>query len=417
MTRPIAAATVLDALPAACERDPAACADVRRYLGSYMKPAALTHASIAASGDSGDGVALPNRHGMRSTSSFELSALGHWQPSDYLLVSGGLLAYDKETTPTGTMLSAGFEYAQLDVGYRDHWLSPVTDSAMLISTQSQTMFSATLSNYTPLTKWNLAYEFFVAEMSASDRIRYSGGLTSGHPRLAGMHVSIQPLPAWSIGFNRIMQFGGGARGGNSLSDLLDAFFDPSGADNSTTGNEFGNQAASITSRFMIPSPVPFSVYFEYAGEDTSTNSNARLGNAALTGGIHFPTLWRGFELRIELSEWQNGWYRHHLYLDGLRNEGNVIGHWGADWRVLNDAVGANALMARLGWQPRFGGWLETTLRTLENESYSDVSYERASSFELFYSRNWREFRVGAELHLGSDVFGDDYSRISGFIRY
>ena len=37
--------------------------------------------------------------------------------------------------PTGSMLSAGFEFAQLDVGYRDHWFSPFTDSAMLISTR------------------------------------------------------------------------------------------------------------------------------------------------------------------------------------------------------------------------------------------------------------------------------------------
>lgn len=417
MTRPIAAATVLDALPAACERDPAACTEVQQYLSSYMKSAALTHASITLGADSGAEVALPNRHGMRSTSDYEVSALGYWQPSDYLLVNGGVLAYEGETTPTGTMLSAGFEYAQIDLGYRDHWLSPVADSAMLISTQAQTMFSATISNYTPLTKWNLVYELFLAEMSTSDRIRYAGGLTSGHPRLAGMHVSIQPLPGWSIGFNRIMQFGGGARGGNSFGDIVDAFFNPSKADNTSSPNEFGNQAASITSRFMIPSKTPFSVYFEYAGEDTSTNSNFRLGNAALSGGIHFPTLWRGFELRIELSEWQNGWYVHHIYLDGLRNEGNVIGHWGADWRELNDGVGASSVMARLGWQPKFGGWLETTLRTLDNESYSDVSYERANSFELFYSRTWREFRIGAELQVGNDVFGDAYSRIGGFIRY
>jgi hypothetical protein len=417
ITRPITAAAVFDALPAACELDAALCAQVERYLSGYMKTAGISHASFALATSSTERTALPNRHGMLSDSGFEASIMGYWQPSDFLLLSAGVLAYDDEAVPTGSVISIGMEYAQLDIGYRDHWMSPMTDSAMLQSTQMQTMPSVTLSNYTPLTPWRLRYEFFIAEMSHSDRIRFEDGFTSGNPRLAGMHISLQPFAGWSIGFNRIMQYGGGERP-DSFSDLWDAFFDPAGKDNaSDDGTDFGNQAASITSRLIIPAASPFSVYFEYAGEDTSKSSNFHLGNASLSGGIYFPALWQKFDLTVEISEWQNGWYVNGIYLDGLRHEGNVVGHWGGDWRELNDAVGANSFMTRLGWQMNSGAIIDATYRTLDNESYTTPDYERAHALQLRYSRTWSEFFVGAELDLGSDVFGGSYTRISGFIRF
>jgi hypothetical protein len=416
LTRPIAAATVLDALPSVCAKDPALCEEIRRYLSGYMKTVGLSHASIGAAASSGDPAPLPNRRGMPSDSGYEVSASAYWQPSDYLLLSGGLLAYEGETVPVGSVFSIGIEPAQLDVGFRDHWFSPLTDSAMLLGVQAQTMPSITLSSYTPITRFGLRYEIFIAEMSESSSIAFAGGYTSGNPRLAGMHLSFEPLPGWAIGFNRIMQYGGGERA-DSFGDLLDAFFRPNEEDNTGTTDDFGNQAASITSRFLVPGDVPFAVYFELAGEDTSKNSNVRLGNAALSAGVHFPSLWRGIDLSVEISEWQNGWYVHHIYQDGLRHEGNAIGHWGGDLRVLNDGVGAQSLMARVGWQPSFGGAIEATYRTLANESYTAPDYERAHSLEVRYSRVWRDFRFGGELFFGSDVFGDSHARFGGFLRF
>jgi Capsule assembly protein Wzi len=416
LTRPLTAAAVLDALPAACARDAAACEPVRRYLSSFMRSSGLTHASLALSGGSKDAEPMPNRRGMESDSLYELSANLYWQPSDFVLVNAGLLAYEDETVPTGSMVSLGMQYAQLDIGYRDHWLSPMTDSAMLISTNAETMPSITLSSYAPMTRLGLRYEIFLAEMSYSDQIAYENGLTAGHPRLAGVHVSFEPLPGWAIGFNRILQFGGGDRP-DSFSDLLQGFFRPNEADNTGTVQDFGNQAASVTARFVMPGKVPFAVYFEYAGEDTSTNNNLRLGNVALLGGIHFPTLGPRLDLTVELGEWQNAWYAHHIYRDGLRSEGNVIGHWGADRRVLNDAVGAHSVMARIGWQPRLGGLLEATYRTLENESYSAPAYERAQSLEVRYSRMWRDFYYGVEMYVSDDVFGESHARLGAFLRF
>ena len=50
LTRPIAAATVLDALPKACERDVKLCDEVRRALARYMRGFAVTHASVEGEG-------------------------------------------------------------------------------------------------------------------------------------------------------------------------------------------------------------------------------------------------------------------------------------------------------------------------------------------------------------------------------
>lgn len=418
LTRPIAAATVLDALPAACERDAALCEQVRHYLSGFMKTAGIAHLSAAAAVTSDEAAPLPNRHGMRSDSPYEVSARLYWQRSDHVLLSAGFTAYEDETVPTGSLVSIGWDFAQLDVGWRGHWLSPMSDSAMLLGTQAQTMPSITLSNYKPLSRLGFRYELFFAKLSESDDIQFEGGVTSGEPRVAGMHVSIEPVPGWTLGANRLMQYGGGERGNDSFSDLIDAWFRPSVYDNTGSVADFGNQVASFTSSFLMPTQVPFAVYFEYAGEDTSTSSDARLGNVALSAGIRFPQLGRNFDLTLEASEWQNGWYEHHIYRDGLRNEGNVIGHWGADWRTFRDGVGAMSLMARLGWQLGNGGSVEATYRTLDNEDYSAPDYERAHSLDLRYSRRWREdFFIGGELNVGSDVFGDNYSRVSAFIRF
>jgi hypothetical protein len=65
------------------------------------------------------------------------------------------------------MLSMVIDYAQLDIGYRDHWLSPFTDSSMLVSTEAPTMPSITLSNYRPISRLGISYQIFLADMSES----------------------------------------------------------------------------------------------------------------------------------------------------------------------------------------------------------------------------------------------------------
>ena len=419
LTRPIAAATVQDALPKACERDQQLCDDVREYLAGFMRTAGISYLSAAIGDGSGAKTPLPNRHGMTSESNYEVAGAVFWQPSDYLLFSGGVEAYDNDSTPTGTMVSYGREFFQIDLGFRDHWLSPLSESAMLQSTEATTMPSLTISNYQLFTRFNVHYEAFVARMSSSDRILFRGNFITGRPLLAGFHLSIEPFPGWSIGVNRLLQFGGGDRP-HSIRDLFNAFVKPS-SDNTSTGSdpnaEFGNQAASFTSRFLLPATLPIAVYLEYAGEDTSTHNSLRLGNSALAAGVELPQVMGRFALTFEISEWQNAWYEHHIYQDGLRNDGRVIGHWGGDWRVIGNEVGARSWLARVGFRARGGAEVETTYRTLANQSYGGVAYERAHLVDIRYSRRWRQFTIGAEANAGRDSFGESFGRLSVFIRY
>jgi hypothetical protein len=420
LTRPIAAATVLDALPAACRTEPVLCEEVRRYLRRYMRNWSVTDARLEGALTSGEERAVPNRYGLGTDSGWLASAQGFWQPFDHALITAGAVAYQGEVVPQGSLISLGWDRAQLDIGYRAHWFSPMRDSAMLVSTEAATMPSVTLSNYAPLTRFGLRYEAFVAEMSKSDKIAYGSAFVEGQPRLAGVHVSMEPAAGWALGLNRLMQYGGGPRP-SGFRDLLRAFFNPYDYDNTNPNlsfdEQFGNQLASITTSFIFPGRVPFSVYFEYAGEDTLDGNNYLLGNAALSAGIHFPRLWRRFDLAYETSEWVNGWYVNSVYGDGLTNKGRIIGHWGADLRQFNDAVGARTHTLRIGWQAPFGGLLEMRMSTLANESYSPVTYERAYNGTLRYSRPMGPLEVGAEVFAGRDVFGESFSRVAAFFRY
>ena len=130
---------------------------------------------------------------------------------------------------------------------------------MIISTEARTLPSITLSNYRPLTRFGFSYEVFLAEMEHSDQIVFEDGFTAGKPRLAGLRFSIEPAAGWSLSANRLMQFGGGERGGSSFGDFLRCAR-PSrtrATSSDDVGTEFGNQIAAWTSRFIFPGRTPF----------------------------------------------------------------------------------------------------------------------------------------------------------------
>jgi hypothetical protein len=427
LTRPIPAAVVLKALPKACKVDAALCERVQRYLARYTHSSGLTHASIEGAGHGGANTTLPNSYGMKSQSTWEASAEAYWQPSDYLLAEVGGVGYEGRTNFTGSMLSIGGGYLQIDMGFKPHWWSPLYDSSMLMSTEAPTMPSVSISNWQPFTPLNIRYEFFDERMSKSDHIAFqnangSNTYKSGNPKLFGAHLSIEPASGWSLGLSRLLQYGGAGRP-QSLHALFNGFFNPSRYDNATVNstsafnNQFGNQQASVTSSFLFPGRIPFVVYAEYAGEDTSHNKAYLLGNSALSVGIHFPRLFERFDLTYETSEWQNAWYVHSVYRDGMTNDGFVTGHWGADQRVFNNDIVARSNMVRLGWDATFGGLLEVRYRTLQNENYGPYRYDRYYEYTLGYSRPWKGMVIGGEVDYGHDSFGASFSRVAGFVRY
>lgn len=426
LKRPFAVKLVEDALPQACEVDRFLCEKVRRYLQRYSRDYAITEASATGTLIHGkeDTGALPNSYGEPVDSQWELSAQSFVQPNDYVLAAAGAVAYSGRTVPVGSMLSVGTNWAQIDVGYRNHWFSPMTESSQIMGTEAPTLPSVTISNYEPLTRLGFQYEFFLARMSGQP-LTYNGEVGFGDPKLFGIQLSIEPFPGWSIGANRLLQYGGGIGLPGSASFLFKDFLHSSGQ----YQNE-GNQEASYVSRFIFPSKTPVAIYAQYAGENTESGGIYLLGNSALLLGIDFPKLGRYFDATYEYAEWQNTWYTHFLYLDGMSEDGYVLGNWGADQRVFHDGVGARTQMLRVGWMPSFGGYLEERIRTVVNQSYYAYGdnrvynpggvpypYHHYYDFTLRYSRPWNGLTLGGELLTGRDVFGQSFTRLSGFVRY
>jgi capsule assembly protein Wzi len=430
MRRPIAVATVYDALPKAARIDPALCERVRRFIENYMHDSGVAFASYeaAAAGGPGGKMVMPNSHGAPVNSNYGVAVQGYVQPSDYLLLSAGVVADANRTTPTGSMLSMGWDWAQLDVGYRDHWWSPMSDSAALISTEAPTMPSVTLSNYRPLTSLGLQYEVFLARMSYTNQIQLiDGSLTAGYPKFGGVQLSVEPISGWSLAAQRIMVWGGGEAGGQSANTILNAFFNPAGAQNTssskTQADAIGKQEGGISSQFIFPGKLPFTVYFEYTGNDTVDGNNFLLGKPNLAGGIHFPHV-GPLDIVFETQEWQATWYVHEHtnvqtgYGDGITNYYLSTGNWFGDQRVNGDAIGGRSSMLRAGWEPSFGGQLALQYRVLANDSYyGAIPYHHMNMGSLTYAYPWRGFAVGAEFDLGQDVFGGHFTRFEGFLRY
>ena len=220
-----------------------------------MRTAGIANASLAAGVGSGAATTLPNRHGMDSDSGYELSASVYWQLGDYFLLSGGVVAYDGDATPTGSMLSIGHEYAQVDVGYRDHWLSPFTDSAMLLEHGSGDDAVDHRSRTTRRSAaWSLSYELFMAEMSESSNIAFEDGFTSGNPRARRRAY-----------FDRAVSRAGRSASAGSCStaaanaairwatcSMPSSILRTTTTRSAATTTEFGNQVAALSSRFLFP---------------------------------------------------------------------------------------------------------------------------------------------------------------------
>ncbi|MBL8270712.1 capsule assembly Wzi family protein [Steroidobacter sp.] len=422
MRKPIPAAVVLEALPRACKSDEALCAEVRAYLQRYMKKSGVTHARVTAAVVDGDSSsAQPNAHGVDVNDAWEARVGGYYQWNDYVLISAGAIASDDEVIPTGSLLSLGTDYAQLDIGYRDHWLSPLNDSSSLISTEAPTMPSVTLSNYKPISRLGIGYEVFAAEMSKQENLPTLDGLgvTSGKPRLAGMQGSVSPAEGLGFALSRVTQYGGGSPDGGTLSDFRKALI---GSNSPTQLSEFGNRVASLTSSIIFPGKTPFAVHMEYAGEDNAYAGNYRLGATNMSVGIDFPQLWQNFDVTYEVSEWQNAWYVHHVYRDGLVNREHVIGHWFGDQRVFGDAIGGQSHSLRAGWRSPSGRYWQATYRTMSlDEAWRvagpEVGYDTFQSLRLDVSMDVRGFAVDAGVQVGQDVFGDSFARLQASVDF
>ncbi len=420
--KPIAIKQIKQAVRKVCaHQEITLCSEVKSHLKKYDTGVNLINAKLLFQTSNREKSTLANQRGIDYQSNYYGYLSGYSQLNDYLSFNAGVQLSETDITMENTYLSFGTDWLQLDLGTKPHWLSPMDNSAMLLSTHAQTIPTVSISNSIPLTNLGISYELFFGELSTSDKIYYQGELISGKPIITGMHFSISPWQGFSLGVNRILQSGGGERGSNSLSDFLGAFFQPTTNDNTnddlTVDEQFGNQAASIVSQFSFSGDTPFSLYFEYAGEDTSRGFNFKLGNSALSAGLYIPSLSDEVGLRLEVSEWQNGWYVHHVYQDGLTNQGHIIGHWGAESRYrensyAGDGVGAYNMMAKLYWQMNNGDNITLVANITENESYTSYNYDSSFQLKGLWSTEVYNQFVEYSVEYGKDIFADSFYSIS-----
>jgi hypothetical protein len=395
---------------------------IRDGIRPYLSDAQLVRAGIGLAVDGDTSSTLANQRGLSSTEWAEFSVDGVWRPSRTLLAQAGM-SYRAEAGTLvnyNTFVSAGFGRLQFDVGYKEHWWSPFDHSAMLISNHARPSPSVTVSFSEPLENyWDANFEIFYSKLDSVEQgIRWQGSFYDGRPNLVGTHFSVKPFQGLQLGFNRIMQLGGGPRD-LSFGDFLKAFVDPVSADNlAEPDREAGDQLASITGQLdMFLRGKPFELYFEHAGEDTVSNSNYKLGNQANSVGFFFPDLTQTLALRYEWNKWKTSWYLNGMYKYGNTNHGNVFGHFGGDQRVFGEGVPSQVHTMSLDYFGSRNDFWQLKLGVVDNDSNIDgrptaFAYKTGYNVELFNSRNWRNYRLETQLTLGKSVFDQSYQHLS-----
>lgn len=396
---------------------------INNYLKRYKVERGLTHGSASLSLTNRNKKALPNQRNIKHDSNYQLSLGGLSYIGPYVYVASGMAyAQGEGVIHHNTHISLGYEYAQIELGYREHWFSPFQDSAMLVSTHAKSSPSLTISNASPITSWNIRYELFYSQLEETQGIVLGKEVFTGRPKLAGLHLSLTPFDYWTLGASRTFQFGGGKRE-VTFSDVLKAFFDPAGKDNVGDVNtddpnfEFGNQQAAISSKFNFELGMPISLYFEYAGEDTVSESNFQLGNVSKSVGIHLPFITNNLSARYEYSDWTNAWYVHHLYRMGYSNSGQIMGHWGAGERAFGNDTPATTHAINLNWQLAANQLIDVNVRIVQNTDKSQFNYSDGYELNSTYSYATDKGFWGLELNAGKDVFQQRFYRLSAFYRW
>jgi len=390
---------------------------ISQQLGRYHGKSKISRLGLTARHSSGTDAPLANQRGLISDEYAQGLVEAVWRPSDNALVQVGLdyRVNAGDLMPYNTFVAFSAGNLQLDLGYREHWYSPFKHSSQLISTNAQMGPSVTLSTVMPIESWwNISFDLFYTRLNKVEKgINYQGVWHDGRPHLLGTHLSIEPLDGWKLGFNRIMQFGGGPRK-VSVGDILKGFFDPAGNDNAysqdETDTELGDQLASLTTGYSFNTELPIEVYAELAGEDTEGGSNLSLGNQATNFGIFLPQLYNNFALRYEYNRWKTAWYINHNYAYGNTNDGHVLGHYAGDQRTFGHGIPAEVHKASMDYFASVNSSWSASMATVYNRD--ETQYDRAYEFQLQNRRDWQAYRVESKLTLGESVFSENYAHLS-----
>lgn len=421
LTRPYNLATIFHYLDTIRVSHPGLHSRLSVALKPYERKLALTHARIGGN-YSEDAHRWANQRGNDTDTVGHISLRSQWQVANWLGIYAGAYATnyrdggipDDVRVSNGSYISMGTHWAQLDIGYRDLWLSPFQGSAQLLSTNAATMPSVSLSNNLPIeflgVRWQ--YHTFLAQMGQQP-VLFDEVYTEGdRPLLAGVHIGMQPTAWWSLGATRLFQFAGGERP-RDFKTLLRAFYDPRGADNdASVDEESGNQLASVVSKINFDGPLPFSFAVELAGEDTNNAKDYQLGNTAVTAGFFFPYFFsEKVSLAVEYSDWQVSWYSNNVYKEGFTNDEYVLGTWAMQAQRDNKTANeGRSYYMSVHYQLPNDHLLYAQLRQSEHKRIPE--FETAWELELDYSLPIKSHLATFGVHMGKDNVGADFSRVS-----
>lgn len=416
LTRPYKATELVVRLETIKDYHPVLYNRLSAYLDRYTKPIANTHRAVTLSVSDDNPRSLENNRGVKHTTAFEVSAAGHVFYNPYIYLAAGA-SYNDESgkAATNTHLSMGNEYLQMDLGFRDHWLSPMQDSAMLLSTHAENPLSVTFSNTTGLTDLNIRYELFYAKFDEETPVLSNGVLSPGKPELTGLHISLSPLERFSLGFTSTYYFGGGLRD-NNLSIGLKGLLSPSSVENNTEdNNEQGYGQTAISAKWNIGLEVPFSVYTELAQYQRDSLGSADDNGQAISAGFYAPVLFETMSLRYELTSRDDGWYESSFYPEGMRNKQVLMGHWSADEFASGLSPEALTHHVMMDWEIQDDQQLAIKLTHQSIEDTAGLS----DTFQMYarYSIATQYGFFGVDGTIGRDAFGDNYNRLSAFYRW
>lgn len=405
---------------------------IKSYLLRYKKQANITQLSIQVSSTSDRTQAknLNNARGQTSDSNIKTHLAAFWQPADNfsINVGGTLLSGDSNQSdtfiPHNTYVSYTHDYVQVDIGYKELWLSPFQQSAMLLSTQAEPIARFSISSPRPLTDWKLRYDISFGKLEEMQGIRLGTERFAGRPGFLTMHFSSQPLDWWTLGISRTLVFGGGPRQ-ISAGDVWEAIIDPVNSDNcggdsnlQNCEEEAGNQQASLSSKFDLDWGMPLSIYVELAGEDTNNFKPYLLGNKAYNLGLFLPYLTPKSSLLAEYQHIENAWYVHSIYQEGYRNNLHSMGHWWGDEKLINDGIGARIFTLKYDLELSNKFHFDLKIASIENLNLSDEGsfdesiYQRGFELTLGLSQINKSNIWRYELYSGKDVLGENFTRLS-----
>ena len=420
MKKPYSIASIDHALNQIESSDPSLYQAVNNGLEPYRANNSVSRAGFVVRHSVDEEMPIGNQRGLSSEEYLQAFAEGSWRPNPNTVVQTGIeyRADSSSLVPYNTFVGFSKGNLQLDLGYREHWYSPFSFSSQLISNNAEMGPSITLSTISPIERfWQANVELFYTRLDkVKDGVRYLDQWYDGSPHLVGTHLSLSPTESWTLGFNRIFQFGGGPREVD-IADLFNAFFNPVKHDNSFSAEErpteVGDQLASITSSYQLNSRMPIEIYAELAAEDTRDHSNFDLGNQAINFGVFLPKISDKFAIRYEFNRFQKGWYINHMYAFGNTNKGYVFGNYIADQRDLHHAIPAVANKISLDYaSSTTQGW--TALLSTINQQ-DDSRYDTAYEIKIEHRRKLKQNPIKASITLGRSVYAENYGQLEASI--